>query len=83
MDQWNDTILYDWAQELNGVAVSLEHRYFGASKPFGNESGTNENLQYLTLENIMDDAVAFLGQVKENVTGAANAKVVMASGMLF
>ncbi|CAI6334096.1 unnamed protein product [Periconia digitata] len=76
----NDTILYEWAKELKGLVVSLEHRYFGASKPVGNESSKIENLKYLTLENVMDDAVEFLGQVKENVTGAADSKVIMASG---
>lgn len=40
-------------------------------------------MKYLTLDNVMDDAVAFLDQVKRNHTGAEDSKVVMASGRSF
>jgi hypothetical protein len=40
------------------MTVSLEHRYFGESLPFGQEfSFTRENISYLTLQNVMADAV--------------------------
>ncbi|KAJ4299976.1 hypothetical protein N0V90_005224 [Kalmusia sp. IMI 367209] len=76
----NNTILYEWAKELNGLAVSLEHRYFGPSKPFGNASSENQNRVYLTLDNVMADAVEFIGQLKSNISGSNASKVVVASG---
>ncbi len=60
--------------------VTLEHRYFGLSLPFGNESYTTENLQYFTLENVMADAVTFMDIVKKNVTGAEASKVIVVGG---
>lgn len=40
------------SKELKGMIVYPEHRYFGASWPFGDEktSYTKENLVYLTTE---------------------------------
>ena len=63
-------ILADWAKELGGLTATLEHRYFGQSLPFGNASYTQDNFKYLTLENVMQDAVNFFGFIKSNVTGA-------------
>ncbi|KAF9061176.1 peptidase S28 [Rhodocollybia butyracea] len=74
------TILYSWAQELGGIATSIEHRYFGESLPFGNDSWTRDNIQYLTLDNVMSDSVAFVQSIKANVTGAENSPVIVSSG---
>jgi len=53
--------MYSWAQELEGMAVSLENRYFGESQPFGPSlSFTPMNIAYLTLDNVMADAVNFI-----------------------
>lgn len=62
------------------MVVNLEHRYFGHSKPFGNASATNENLKFLTLDNVMADAVEFVSQMQKNFTWAAKSKAVAASG---
>ncbi len=73
--------MYHFAQELNGLAVSLEHRYFGESLPFGaNVSWTNEKLKYLTLDNVMADAVTFINFLKETIPGTEKSKVITASG---
>ncbi|KAJ4481926.1 serine carboxypeptidase S28-domain-containing protein [Lentinula aciculospora] len=64
------TILYSWAQELGDIATAIEHRYFGKSLPFGNDSWTRDNIQYLTLDNVMADGVEFVNSIKANVTGA-------------
>ena len=74
-------ILADWAKELGGLTATLEHRYFGQSLPFGNDSYTLDNLKHFTLENVMQDAVNFLNFIKQNVTGAADSKVIVAGGM--
>ena len=80
LDCANTTVQYTYARELKGIAVSLEHRYFGQSLPFGDASHTPENMEYLSLDNVMADAVAFISQIKENYTGAADSKAIVASG---
>lgn len=45
------------AQESGGAVVIMEHRYWGGSSPF--EELTSENLQYLTLENSIQDNIYF------------------------
>lgn len=76
------SIAYSWAQQTNGIAVVLEHRYFGQSAPFNATDPTKqfEEFQYLTLDNVMADGVAFLTYLKKNVTGAADSKVIVLSG---
>ncbi|RDX41422.1 peptidase S28 [Lentinus brumalis] len=76
----DELILTEWAQELGGMTAVLEHRYFGQSLPFGNNSFTAKNLRYFTLENVMADAVSFVNFVKTNVTGAAHSKVIVVGG---
>lgn len=46
-----------FAKAINGVIVLLEHRYWGKSSPF--DSLTTENLQYLTLDNSLQDQIYF------------------------
>ena len=74
-------IFTEWAKELGGITATLEHRYFGQSLPLGNDSYTLDNLKHFTLENVMQDAVNFLNFIKQNVTGAADSKVIVAGGM--
>ncbi|RDA94819.1 hypothetical protein CP533_4285 [Ophiocordyceps camponoti-saundersi (nom. inval.)] len=45
-----------YARELHGMAVFLEHRYFGGSMPYGPSSNNSEWLKELTLENVLADA---------------------------
>jgi serine carboxypeptidase S28 len=75
--------MYTYAEQLGGLAVSLEHRYFGESLPFGpNTSWTSPAMKYLTLDNVMADAVNFIGMLKKTVSGASTSKVFVASGMI-
>lgn len=50
------------AQELGGATVSLEHRYFGGSQPYGNLS--TDNLKYHTIQQAIDDLDYFAYHVK-------------------
>ena len=74
--------MYSFAQELGGIAVALEHRYFGESLPFGpNETVyTQSQWDYLTLENVMADSVALVNHIQTTVPGASQAAVFVASG---
>jgi len=46
-----------WAKEFNALMISLEHRFYGESQPFGNLS--TENLKYLSAEQALADAANF------------------------
>ena len=45
------------ASELKAVVIGLEHRYYGPSQPFS--SLTTENLQYLSIDQALEDIAAF------------------------
>lgn len=47
----------EWAKALGAHLVYLEHRYYGQSLPFADFS--TEHLQYLTLDNVMEDLATF------------------------
>ncbi|KAI1415503.1 peptidase S28 [Hypoxylon sp. FL1857] len=80
LDCANTTIMYEYAKQLGGLAVSLEHRYFGQSLPFGQNSHTPSNMKFLTLDNVMADAVSFVEYIKESHNGAPDSKAIVASG---
>ncbi|KZV94778.1 hypothetical protein EXIGLDRAFT_834749 [Exidia glandulosa HHB12029] len=71
--------IFNWAQEMNGALLSVEHRYFGESLPFGNDSYTNENLRHLTLDNIMSDTISLVDWYKKTIN-ATDSKVIVVGG---
>ncbi|KAF4626582.1 hypothetical protein G7Y89_g11577 [Cudoniella acicularis] len=72
--------MYYYAEKLGGLAVSLEHRYFGDSLPFGPaKSWTNAGFEYLNLDNVMADAVSFIDVLKETIPSASDGKAFVAS----
>lgn len=54
----------DLAKRYNSLIVVLEHRYYGNSMPFGDQSLTLENLKHLNVHNALDDLAYFLGWVR-------------------
>ncbi|KAI1134031.1 peptidase S28 [Hypoxylon sp. FL0543] len=80
LDCVNTTVMYEYAKQLNGLAVSLEHRYFGQSLPFGQDSHSSSNMKFLTLDNVMADAVSLVEHIKETYNGASDSKAIVASG---
>ena len=69
-----------FAEHLGAMAVSLEHRYFGESLPFGDESFVVENLKYLSLDNVMADAVSFIAMLRGKLPEAKDSKAIVVSG---
>ncbi|KAJ7849585.1 peptidase S28 [Mycena leptocephala] len=71
-----------WAPEFGAALISIEHRYFGKSQPFGNNSYTNDNMHFLTLDNVMSDAVAIVDWWRTNSTNAEgkNSPVIVFGG---
>lgn len=71
-----------YAIELGGIAVSLEHRFFGLSIPVADLSYEN-NLEWptsalasLTLDNVLLDSVTFLEWIRSSVPGAERSKII-------
>lgn len=79
MPTQNNSIALAWAKELGGAAALLEHRYFGTSKPFGATDPTKQldDFKYLTLDNVMDDAVVFVDSLRANLTGGNESKAII------
>lgn len=48
------------AEQFGALVVFGEHRYFGTSMPFGDESFEKSNLKYLTVEQAMMDYTEFM-----------------------
>jgi len=67
------------AQELNGMVLFAEHRYFGQSMPFGNESYSKENIGYLSVQQAMSDYVDFIYFIREKYN-AQNIPVIVFGG---
>jgi hypothetical protein len=72
--------LYAWANELGGIVTGIEHRYFGESLPYGNQSFTAQGFESLTLDNIIRDSVALIDWIKDTVPGASGSKVIVFGG---
>ena len=51
------------------MLVFGEHRYYGESMPFGNESLTPENAVYLSTEQALADYAYLLTELKNNILG--------------
>jgi len=52
------------AEEFNALVVFGEHRYFGESLPFGDNTYDKDKLKYLTVEQTMGDYVELIKSLK-------------------
>lgn len=68
-------LVYEIAEETNGLLFALEHRYFGLSRPTPDTS--LPNLQFLTVHQALADIARFIDFIRTNTPGAANARVVL------
>ncbi|KAK4071672.1 uncharacterized protein Triagg1_5910 [Trichoderma aggressivum f. europaeum] len=73
------TIYPEWAQEVDGMVISLEHRFFGLSDA-SNATDPIEKYKSLILENVMLDAVTFVNHIKHTIPGAKDSKVIVSGG---
>lgn len=51
----NSKFMFDVAQNVGGLLVFAEHRYYGTTKPFGDRSFTAENVRWLTSAQALAD----------------------------
>jgi hypothetical protein len=64
--------VYDTAEQFGALIVSLEHRFYGQSHPQGWSNPTAQQLTYLTVEQSLEDIVAFQHYITEQyATGAS------------
>ncbi|XP_060744009.1 lysosomal Pro-X carboxypeptidase [Tachysurus vachellii] len=77
----NTGFMWDIAEELGAMLVFAEHRYYGESMPFGNESYSNAKyLNYLTSEQALADFAVMIKSLKKTLPGAQNSPVIAIGG---
>lgn len=63
---WNNTgFVFDIAPTFQALIVFPEHRYYGKTLPFGQDSFKLENIGYLSVEQAMADYAVFLTNIKK------------------
>ncbi|KQK16822.1 lysosomal Pro-X carboxypeptidase [Brachypodium distachyon] len=76
----NSGFLFDIAPKFSALLVFIEHRFYGESKPFGNESyGSAATLGYLTSTQALADFAVLITSLKHNLS-APVAPVVVFGG---
>lgn len=68
------------AKEMGALVVFAEHRYYGESMPFGNETYFRPNLRFLNIEQVMLDYVDLLNFLKANTTDLQNRATILFGG---
>ncbi|XP_076833256.1 lysosomal Pro-X carboxypeptidase [Brachyhypopomus gauderio] len=77
----NTGFMWDVAEEMGAMLVFAEHRYYGESMPFGDESYSNAKyLNYLTSEQALADFAVLIKALKASVKGAENSPVISVGG---
>ncbi|XBI13497.1 hypothetical protein VPH35_140225 [Triticum aestivum] len=76
----NTGFMFDIAPEFGALLVFIEHRYYGESKPFGNDSYTSaDTVGYLTSTQALADFAILITSLKQNLS-AVDAPVVVFGG---
>lgn len=67
------------AEQFGALVVFGEHRYYGTSMPYGDESFDYDNLAFLTVEQAMMDYVELIKSIKEEY-GMEDRAVIVGGG---
>ena len=67
--------MFELAVDTNSHLFSLEHRYYGDSRP--TEDTSTENLQWLSVHQALADIAQFVRFIRENYYGATNSRVIL------
>lgn len=62
------------ARKFGALLLVLEHRYYGASQPFGEKSWSYENLKYLTVNLALADLAYFIKWAKNTGLAGINSR---------
>lgn len=70
-------MLANWAALRSAMSIDIlvEVHRLGQINSY-----TPDAMRYLTLDNVMDDAVKMIKEIQANVSGAANSRAIVASG---
>jgi len=66
--------------EIGAFAIYAEHRYFGASMPFGADSFNLDNLKFLTADQTIEDFAAIIKHYKNEVLNCTDCPVITFGG---
>ncbi|KAJ2392588.1 hypothetical protein GGI05_002634 [Coemansia sp. RSA 2603] len=72
------------AQEVNGMVVAVEHRFYGKSNPMPDLSGSS--LKYHTIDNVLEDFASFIRAARSTpsdvfpFTVSPNSKIIFGGG---
>ncbi|XP_007664991.2 lysosomal Pro-X carboxypeptidase isoform X1 [Ornithorhynchus anatinus] len=73
--------MWEVAEELQAMLVFAEHRYYGESLPFGDQSfSDSKHLNYLTSEQALADFAVLIEHLKATIPGAQNSPVISIGG---
>jgi len=78
----NSGFMWDIAPEFRAMLVFAEHRYYGESLPFGNQSSSVDPLKvgYLSSSQALADYADLLTFLRASVPGAAHSPVIVFGG---
>ena len=62
----NTGLMNEMAEREGALIVYAEHRYYGQSLPFGRDSFTKENIQYLSVENALADFAGVIVSLRKD-----------------
>lgn len=68
-DYWNNSgfVIDILGKKMGAALFFVEHRYFGESLPFGNQSWVGNNVGYLTSDQALADYAYFLTVLKQSL----------------
>ncbi|KAK3134218.1 hypothetical protein QOZ80_6AG0546460 [Eleusine coracana subsp. coracana] len=73
----NTGFMFDIAPKFGALLVFIEHRFYGESKPFGNDSYKSpDKLGYLTSSQALADFAVLITSLKQNLSAEASPVVV-------
>ena len=77
-DDFNNDFVVKLAEEFGALLLAGEHRYYGESQPFGNESlsADPEKNGYLTSSQSLADQARLITHIKGTLQGAKNSPVI-------
>ncbi|XP_068174272.1 lysosomal Pro-X carboxypeptidase isoform X1 [Antennarius striatus] len=77
----NTGFMWETAEKLDAMLVFAEHRYYGDSLPFGQESyNDSKHLNYLTSEQALADFAVLIQNLKTTLPGAQHSPVIAVGG---